>query len=98
MGRRATDVNYLAISVAKVLQKETGALGQVPAVGCQPGGLRMHVGFKWIKFGLPAAGSKQSLDSHSKHGQLVSNCNYRLVFSWGETHSQSQTKLPVFLL
>ena len=42
MGRRATDVNHLAFSVAKVLQKETGTLGQVPTVGCQPGGLRMH--------------------------------------------------------
>ena len=52
MGRRATDVNYLAFSVAKVLQKETGTLGQVPTVGCQPGGLRMHVWFKWIKLGL----------------------------------------------
>ena len=46
MGRRATDVNHLAFSVAKVLQKETGTLGQVPTVGCQPGGLRMHVWFK----------------------------------------------------
>ena len=46
MGRRATDVNHLAISVAKVLQKETGTLGQVPTVGCQLGGLRMHVSFK----------------------------------------------------
>ena len=55
MGRRATDVNHLAFSVAKVLQKETGTLGQVPTVGCQPGGLRMHVWFKWIKLGLPAA-------------------------------------------
>ena len=54
MGRRATDVNHLAFSVAKVLQKETGTLGQVPTVGCQPGGLRMHVWFKWIKLGLPA--------------------------------------------
>ena len=72
MGRRATDVNHLTFSVAKVLQKETGALGQVPTVGCQPGGLRMHVWFKWIKLGLPAAGSKQSLDSHSKDSQLVS--------------------------
>ena len=43
MGRCATDVNHLAFSVAKVLQKETGTLGQVPTVGCQPGGLRMHV-------------------------------------------------------
>ena len=34
MGRRATDVNRLAFSVAKVLQKETGTLGQVPTVGC----------------------------------------------------------------
>ena len=33
MGRRATDVNHLAFSVAKVLQKETGTLGQVPTVG-----------------------------------------------------------------
>ena len=64
MGRRATDVNHLAFSVAKVLQKETGTLGQVPTVGCQPGGLRMDVWFKWIKLGLPAAGSKQSWDSH----------------------------------
>ena len=71
MGRRATDVNHLAFSVAKVLQKETGTLGQVPTVGCQPGGLRMHVWFKWIKLGLPAAGSKQSWDSHLKHSQLV---------------------------
>ena len=54
MGRRATDVNHLAFSVAKVLQKETGTLGQVPTVGCQSGGLRMHVWFKWIKLGLPA--------------------------------------------
>ena len=98
MGRRARDVNHLAFSVAKVLQKETGTLGQVPTVGCQPGGLRMHVWFKWIKLGLPAAGSKQSWDSHLKHSQFVSNCNYLLVFSWGETHSQSQTKLPVCLL
>ena len=81
IGRRATDVNHLAFSVAKVLQKETGTLGQVPTVGCQPGGLRMHVWFKWIKLGLPAAGSKQSWDSHLKHSQLVSNCNYLLVFS-----------------
>ena len=50
MGRRATDVNHLAFSVAKVLQKETGTLGQVPTVGCQPGGLRMHVWFKWINW------------------------------------------------
>ena len=57
MGRRATDVNHLAFSVAKVLQKETGTLGQVPTAGCQPGGLRMHVWFKWIKLGLPAAGA-----------------------------------------
>ena len=64
MGRRATDVNHLAFSFAKVLQKETGTLGQVPTVGCQPGGLRMHVWFKWIKLGLPAAGSEQSWDSH----------------------------------
>ena len=64
MGHRETDVNHLAFSVAKVLQKETGTLGQVPTVGCQPGGLRMHVWFKWIKLGLPAAGSKQSWDSH----------------------------------
>ena len=49
-----TDVNHLAFSVAKVLQKATGTLGQVPIVGCQPGGLRMHVWFKWIKWGLPA--------------------------------------------
>ena len=81
MGRHATDVNHLAFSVAKVLQKETGTLGQVPTVGCQPGGLRMHVWFKWIKLGLPAAGSKQSWDSHLKHSQLVSNCNYLLVSS-----------------
>ena len=60
MGRRATDVNHLAFSVAKVLKKETSTLGQVPTVGCQPGGLRMHLWFKWIKLGLPAAGSKQS--------------------------------------
>ena len=66
MGRRATDVNHLAFSVAKVLQKETGTLGQVPTVGCQPGGLRMHVWFKWIKLGLPAAGSKQSWDRSLK--------------------------------
>ena len=46
MGRRATDVDHLAFSVAKVLQKETGALVQVPTVVCQPGGLRMHVWFK----------------------------------------------------
>ena len=45
MGRRATDVNHLAFSVAKVLQKETGTLGQVPTVGCQPGGLRMQFCF-----------------------------------------------------
>ena len=64
MGRRETDVNHLSFSVAKVLQKETGTLGQVPTVGCQSGGLRMHVWFKWIKLGLPAAGSKQSWDSH----------------------------------
>ena len=50
MGRHATNVNHLAFSVAKVLQKETGALGQVPTVGCQPGGLRMHVWFKWINW------------------------------------------------
>ena len=49
MGHRATDVNHLAFSVAKVLQKETGT-----TVGCQPGGLRMHVWFKWINLGLPA--------------------------------------------
>ena len=54
MGRRATDVNHLAFSVAKVLQKETGTLGQVPIVGCQPSGLRMQIWFKWIKLGLPA--------------------------------------------
>ena len=60
MGRRATDVNHLAFSVAKVLQKGTGTLGQVPTVGCQPGGLRMHVWFKWIKLGLPAAGGSGS--------------------------------------
>ena len=54
MGRRPTDVNHLAFSVAKVLQEETGTLGQVPTVGCQPRGLRMHVSFKWIKLGLPA--------------------------------------------
>ena len=56
MGRRATDVNHLAFSVAKIIQKETGTLGQVPTVGCQPGGLRMHVWFTCIILGLPAAG------------------------------------------
>ena len=50
MGRRATDVNHLAFSVAKVLQKETGTLGQVATVGCQPGGLRMHIWFKWLNW------------------------------------------------
>ena len=80
MDHSATDVNHLAFSVAKVLQQETGTLGQVPTVGCQPGGLRMHVWFKWIKLGLPAAGSKQSWVVIS-NSQLVSNCNYLLVFS-----------------
>ena len=81
MGRHATDANHLAFSVAKVSQKETGTLSHVYTVGCQPGGVRMQVWFKWIKLVLPAAGSKQSLDIHSKDSQLVSNCNYRLVFS-----------------
>ena len=88
MGRHATGGNLLAFSVATkpdVLQRETGTLGQVPTLGCQPGGLRMHVWFKRIN-GLPAAGSKQSLEihvdhSHSEDNQLVSNCNYLFLFS-----------------
>ena len=36
-------------------------LGQVPTLGCQPGGMRMHIWFKWINNRLPA-GSKQSLE------------------------------------
>ena len=50
MGRRATSVNLLVFSVAmlkpEVLQRETGSLGQVPTLGCLPGGLVMHVWFK----------------------------------------------------
>ena len=81
-GRRATDVNlnHLAFAVAKVLQKETGALGQVPTVACQPGGLRMHVWFKWIKLGLPAAGLKQSLVSNCNHLKLTLTVKQNCLF------------------
>ena len=50
MGRRATDVNHLAFSVAKVLQKETGTLGQVPTVGCQPGGSECTSGLNGLNW------------------------------------------------
>ena len=35
----------------RVLQREPGAVGQVPTVGCHPGGLRMHLllnGLNWV--------------------------------------------------
>ena len=74
MGRRATDVNHLAFSVAKVLQKETGTLGQVPTVGCQPGGLRMHVWFKWIKLVKTGSGSTLSGSGAESQKVIVQTC------------------------
>ena len=49
MGRRATAFGLLCCHAKpEVLQRETGAPGQVPTLGCQPGGLRIQVWFKWI--------------------------------------------------
>ena len=35
------------ITEQKVLLQETGTLGQVPTVGCQPSGFRMYCKIKW---------------------------------------------------
>ena len=51
----------------------------------------MHVWFKWIKLGLPAAALDQNkvwIVDYSKDSQLVSNCDYLLLFSWAQAHSQ----------
>ena len=71
MGRLAADVNHLAFSVAKVLQKETGTLGQVPTVGCQPGGLRMHVWYLLLKTG---SGSALSGSEAKSQKVIVQTC------------------------
>ena len=53
MDRHATDVNLLTFSVA-MLSKRSYRMKlaywakYVPTPGCQPGGLIMHLWFKWI--------------------------------------------------
>ena len=75
MGRRATGINLLAFSIAMLSQRSYRGNSWVsPQVASECTSLN-----GLFKLGLPAARSKQSLNSHSKDSQLVSNFNYLLL-------------------